>query len=113
VTDGKTHNIQLYVHVQPGSCSSHSTDVHIDPFSPGSFVSDSVQNMTWATVSAKQSVFEMAELQTQQPFSENAQGQAEWGRFYFATARVRFYSKIYLVYVRALIGYGVERCRHL
>jgi hypothetical protein len=46
--------------------------------------------MSWATVSANQSVFEMAELQNQQPFSENAQGQAEWGRFYFATAQVRF-----------------------
>lgn len=31
----------------------------------------------------------MAQLQNQQLFSENENGQAEWGQIYFATTQVR------------------------
>jgi hypothetical protein len=46
--------------------------------------------MTWSIVTTGQSVFGMTELQNPQPLLENANGQAEWGQFYFATAQVRF-----------------------
>ncbi|KAI0306203.1 hypothetical protein B0F90DRAFT_973382 [Multifurca ochricompacta] len=70
VTDGNAHDIQLYLHTQSGDF----------------FVSDGGQNITWSAVSTGQSVYEMAQLQTQRVFSENAGGQAEWGQYYFATA---------------------------
>ena len=89
--DGKPHNIQLYAHMQPGLSCSYFTGAHVDSFSQGFFfATDSVQNMTWSTVSSVESVSEMAQLRNPQPLSENAQGQAEWGQFYFATAQVRF-----------------------
>ena len=91
MTDGKPHNIQLYAHVQSGSYSFHSTGTRVDSFSQGAFLTThSVQNMTWSIVTTGQSVFGMTELQNPQPLLENANGQAEWGQFYFATAQVRF-----------------------
>ncbi|KAH9033214.1 hypothetical protein EDB83DRAFT_2525491 [Lactarius deliciosus] len=54
-TDGKAHDVQLYVHVLSGEFLGLS-------------------------------VYEMAQLQSQQSFSENSQGQPTWGQFYFATA---------------------------
>ncbi|KAH9957083.1 hypothetical protein BC827DRAFT_1227395 [Russula dissimulans] len=69
VTDGEAHDIQCYVHMQSGSF----------------FASDTAQNISWSTVSTGQSVYEMTQLQNQQLFSENSNGQAEWGQFYFAT----------------------------
>ncbi|KAN0113464.1 hypothetical protein V8E52_007745 [Russula decolorans] len=71
VTDGKTHNIELYAHVQSGSF----------------FATDSVQNVTWSTASTFRSVFETVQLQNQQSLTESVHGQAEWGQIYFATAR--------------------------
>lgn len=91
--DGKTHHMELYTHVESGSCSSLSTVVCVDFFSQGSFfAADSVQNVTWSTASTFRSVLEAAQLQNQQLLTENAHGQAEWGQFYFATARVSFLS---------------------
>lgn len=71
VTDGKTHNIEIYAHVQSGSF----------------LATDSVQNVTWSTSSTLRSVFETVQLQNQQSLTENVHGQAEWGQIYFATAR--------------------------
>ncbi|KAI0280295.1 hypothetical protein BGY98DRAFT_1076449 [Russula aff. rugulosa BPL654] len=71
VTDGKTHLIELYAHVQSESF----------------FDTDSVQNVTWSTASTFQSVFQTVQLQNQISLTENAHGQAEWGQLYFATAR--------------------------
>ncbi|KAI9439667.1 hypothetical protein H4582DRAFT_1850840 [Lactarius indigo] len=70
-TDGKAHDVQLYVHVQSGE------------FFNGA---DQTQSITWSTSSTGLSVYEMAQSQSQQVFSENSQGQPTWGQFYFATA---------------------------
>lgn len=72
---------------------------------------DSVQNMTWSTVSTGQSVIEMTELQNPQTLSENVNGQAEWGQLYFATAQVRFLLGTLRVGLKYICG--AERCRHL
>ncbi|KAH8976572.1 hypothetical protein EDB86DRAFT_3024004 [Lactarius hatsudake] len=69
-TDGKAHDVRLYVHVLSGEF----------------LAADQTQSITWSTFSTGLSVYEMAQLQSQQSFSENSQGQPTWGQFYFATA---------------------------
>ena len=108
--DGKTHHMELYTHVESGSCSSLSTVVRVDFSSQGSFfAADSVQNVTWSTGSTFRSVFETAQLQNQQLLTENEHGQAEWGQLYFATARVSFFFFLRsFSYFRLVIFYGPE-----
>jgi hypothetical protein len=53
------------------------------------FISDSNQTITWTTASTGESVYEMAQPQNQQLYSETSGGLAEWGEFYFATGAVR------------------------
>ncbi|KAF8268473.1 hypothetical protein EI94DRAFT_1577703, partial [Lactarius quietus] len=43
-------------------------------------------HITWSTASTGESVYELAQLQNPQLYSETSGGQAEWGQFYFATA---------------------------
>lgn len=69
-TDGKAHDVRIYVHMESGEF----------------FLGDSTQSITWSTVSTGLSVYEMAQLQSQQAFSENSNGQPTWGQIYFATA---------------------------
>ncbi|KAI0248912.1 hypothetical protein BJV78DRAFT_1378612 [Lactifluus subvellereus] len=69
-TDGNTHDVQLYVHAVPENF----------------LLADAGQPITWSTVSTGLSVYEMVQLQNQRVFSENANGQAEWGQYYLATA---------------------------
>lgn len=69
-TDGKAHDVQLYVHILSGEF----------------FLADQTQSITWSTSSTGLSVYEIAQSQIQQPFSENSQGQPTWGQFCFATA---------------------------
>ncbi|KAH8983428.1 hypothetical protein EDB86DRAFT_2967454 [Lactarius hatsudake] len=70
-TDRKAHDVRLYVHWSL----------------VGEFLTpDQTQSITWSTFSTGLSVYEMAQLQSQQSFSENSQGQPTWGQFYFATA---------------------------
>ncbi|KAI9507330.1 hypothetical protein F5148DRAFT_1205922 [Russula earlei] len=71
VTDGHPHDIQLYVHMQSGDF----------------LATNAVESITWSTVTTGQSVYEVAQLQNQQLFSENTNAQAEWGQIYFATAQ--------------------------
>lgn len=55
----------------------------------GRFFETDTEDITWSVVSTGRSVYEMAQLQNQQLFSENENGQAEWGQIYFATTQVR------------------------
>ncbi|KAH9053680.1 hypothetical protein EDB87DRAFT_1650741, partial [Lactarius vividus] len=70
-TDGKAHDVQLYVHVLSGEFFT---------------AADQPQSITWSTLSTGLSVYEMAQSPSQQFYSENSQGQPTWGQFYFATA---------------------------
>ena len=89
------------------------TRLTVDYFSSGSFfTTDEGLNMTWSTVSSFQSVFETVQLQIPRLLTENAKGQAEWGQFYFATARVRLLSEI-SSYSGHIMLHDTERCRYL
>ncbi|KAH9173652.1 DUF1793-domain-containing protein [Lactarius sanguifluus] len=70
-TDGKAHDVQLYVHVLSGEFL---------------LPADQTQSISWSTSSTGLSVYEVAQSQSQQSFSENSQGLPTWGQFYFATA---------------------------
>ncbi|KAH9980459.1 hypothetical protein BJV74DRAFT_887813 [Russula compacta] len=70
VTDGYGHEIQLYMHMQSGI-----------------FFDSNAENITWSVVSTGRSVYEMTQLPNQHLFSENENGQAEWGQIYFATTQ--------------------------
>ncbi|KAI0267828.1 hypothetical protein BC834DRAFT_60087 [Gloeopeniophorella convolvens] len=70
VTDGKAHDVQIYAHVQTSDF----------------FLTDGNSNVTFSTWATGQSLYHEVQLQDQRLFSENAQGQAEWGALYFTTA---------------------------
>jgi hypothetical protein len=106
--------VQLYVHAVSGWLGPYSTSAHVDDSSPENFfLADAGQPITWSTVTTGPSVYEMVQLQNQQLFSENANGQAEWGQYYFATAMVRLLSKDLLLQCSIMTYILAERQCHL
>ena len=90
--DGNVHDVQLYLHMPIGAfrypVALPLPRTEIPP--QGEFLpSDSNPNITWTTASTGESVYEMVQLQNQQLYSENSDGQPEWGQYYFATGAVR------------------------